>query len=166
MPKELYESEFQGLGNLPQGYILNQKIVKSLGWFICPELILKSYSIAEKKHPDNRKVQQTFKLLEDKIREKEIAPLIGLGFAILSEEMLNVAIWDNQYPIVLKNKIYALKEGQDKGKILSPDDIGSFCIWELGIVDHEKDAWKKYLTSTREGKDKINYLTDFFKGRL
>jgi hypothetical protein len=41
---------------------------------------------------------------------------------------------------------------------------GTFCVWELGAVVHEKDAWVRFLTSDRSGRDREAYLEAVFRG--
>jgi hypothetical protein len=43
---------------------------------------------------------------------------------------------------------------------------GTFCVWELGAVVHEKDAWVRFLTSERSGLDKESYLEATFRGTV
>ena len=81
--------------------------------------------------------------------------------------MLNVARWDRDYPIVLKNKIYGFKGSIYSAEPLDIREVGSFCIWELGIVAHEKEAWKRFLEHPNIGEaEKRQYLEDFVEGNL
>jgi hypothetical protein len=41
---------------------------------------------------------------------------------------------------------------------------GTFCVWELGPVWHEKQAWVRFLTSTRDAAAQQVYLNDCFAG--
>jgi len=43
---------------------------------------------------------------------------------------------------------------------------GTFCVWELGAVAHEKDAWVKFLESARTGSDRQKYLASSFRGTV
>jgi hypothetical protein len=42
----------------------------------------------------------------------------------------------------------------------------AFCVWELGPVTHEKEAWVKFLKSERSGRDQEHYLEDTFSGMV
>ncbi|WP_454047172.1 hypothetical protein [Chryseobacterium sp. Marseille-Q8038] len=44
--------------------------------------------------------------------------------------------------------------------------LPTYCVWEMGIVYHESQSWKKFLGSGREEKDKEEYLNDFFEGEV
>ena len=103
------------------------------------------------------------------IENKNINPRIGLGFTILSKDMLNVVRWDNKYPIVAVNSLYEFpEENRDimNAKPLFVDSFGAYCVWELEIVNHEKNLWKEYLDSKGTNKDKIKYLHNFIRGEL
>ncbi len=43
---------------------------------------------------------------------------------------------------------------------------GTFCVWELGVVWHEQQAWKRFLTSKRATEDVTRYLNDRFEGSV
>ena len=127
-----------------------------------PNLVLKFYAMFKEALTQSN-VDEAKGFLEDKINSGEITPLTGLGFAILSEDMLNVVRWDRN-PIVLRNQIYSYEQDEntsryfDNAKLLDISDIGSFCIWELGIVEYERRDWMKYLKSERNEADKRYYL--------
>jgi hypothetical protein len=41
---------------------------------------------------------------------------------------------------------------------------GTFCVWELGVVWHEKQAWVRFLNSSRGEADLQRYLDDRYEG--
>src|SRR4051812_34805769 len=41
---------------------------------------------------------------------------------------------------------------------------GTFCVWELGVVWHERHAWVRFLSSKRDEEAKQAYLNDRFSG--
>ncbi len=157
----------ENLGNVPESYIHKPRYVSFLGLITEPNLVLKLYSMLERIR-DKECIavddDMTKSFLTYRIRNGEIEPFIGLGFAILSEDMLNVARWDTTYPIVLKNQIYEHEDCRLVGEkihqasLLDTREIGSFCAWELGVVNHERLAWLKYLNSRRSEEEKDRYL--------
>jgi hypothetical protein len=40
----------------------------------------------------------------------------------------------------------------------------TYCVWELGAVCHERDAWIRYLVSTRDEAARHAYLRDCYSG--
>ncbi|MFH1503129.1 MAG: hypothetical protein ABIE36_00530 [Candidatus Diapherotrites archaeon] len=157
---------YENIGNLREDYKHQPRTVRPQGLITTPSLVLKLYSMAKDMHPQNRTIRDTRRLLERDITEGKINPLTGLGFAILSEDMLNVARWDAEYPIVVKNQIYGFEESINSAQLLDTREVGSFCVWELGIVGHEKEAWKRFLDSQRGEAEKYHYLNDVIEGSL
>ena len=41
---------------------------------------------------------------------------------------------------------------------------GTFCVWELGPVWHERHAWVRFLSSKRDVEAKLEYVNDRFSG--
>lgn len=154
------------IGNIREEYEHKQRTARIRGIVETPRLCLKVYSMAKDLHPTEKTMRKTYQLLKEHIDKGKISPLIGLGFAILSEDILNVARWDDEYPIVLKNQLYGFDRSIKSAKPLDITDVGTFCIWELGIVNHEKEAWKKFLESTRRWFHKKEYLENFIQGKL
>jgi hypothetical protein len=40
----------------------------------------------------------------------------------------------------------------------------TFCVWELGVVCHEQQAWTRYLRSARDEPARLRYLQDGHSG--
>lgn len=133
-----------------------------------PKLAFKAYMMLKyDSFLTQKEMSTTEQFLKSEIESGKITPQIGIGFSILSEDMLNVARWDATYPIVLKNDIYIYERNDiQTAKLADVRKTGSFCIWELGIVSHERDAWKRFLASKHTREDKKRYLDDFFDGAL
>ena len=43
---------------------------------------------------------------------------------------------------------------------------GAYCVWELGPVWHEQQAWVRFLTSPRDVAAQQTYLDDRFSGSV
>jgi hypothetical protein len=93
-----------------------------------------------------------------------------LGFVILhrcgeSFYFLLVSTWRNDNE--LWETVWA-KDGDDAVKFEPWQIAGShrptFCVWELGAVCHEQQAWSRYLRTARDGAAKRIYLGDSFAG--
>jgi len=114
-------------------------------------------------------VSELHNFLQASFNDTKINPQLGLGFAILSKNMLNVAMWDKDYPIGLKTNLYSYDPEQGFPETVHSLDIskvGPFCVWELGIVHHERNAWIKYLQSKRKEADKRRYINSKISGSL
>ena len=159
---------FDKIGNIKEDYRYENNCERSMsmGLLVHPNLVLNMYKLIKVnsegdyyKGPLNVAVNN---FLDCEIILERIDPLIGLGFTILSEGMLNVARWDNEKSHVLRNQIYSFEENIKIAKILDIGEVGAFCTEELEIVSYEKEAWKKYLISQHTEKDKRRYLQDFY----
>jgi hypothetical protein len=42
---------------------------------------------------------------------------------------------------------------------------GTYCVWELAIVWHERHAWVRFLSSARDEAAKLAYINDLYSGR-
>lgn len=165
------ESSFDRWGEVNPGFLLNttRMVSRSHGILFTPDLGLKLYSMSGfNADIPAEKLRELNGFLEGEILRGKIDPEIGLGFAIYSPGYLNVARWRKENPIVLRNSLYEFYPSAPLNTAL-PGDLnagGAFCVWELGIVAHEREAWKKYLTSKRAREDKVQYLIDFIEGDL
>jgi hypothetical protein len=46
------------------------------------------------------------------------------------------------------------------------DHKGTYCVWELGIVWHERNAWVRFIESDRNSAAKEAYLLDRLSGMI
>lgn len=46
------------------------------------------------------------------------------------------------------------------------DHRPTYCVWELGAVEHESRAWSRYLRSDRSPEDLQTYLSDQYTGEI
>lgn len=133
------------------------------------ELALKLYRVGSEREPIFQlQEEQAIQFIEREATNKRISPEIGMGFSILTKDMLNVVRWGKEHPIVMMNQIYEFNPDKISAtaKRLDVNECGSFCIWEAGIIPHEREAWMKYLNSYKTDEDKENYLTNFCSGWL
>lgn len=92
-----------------------------------------------------------------------------LGFAMLhlsgtSIHLLLVCTWRGENEIW--ESVY-LADG-DGAYQLAPQGThrGTYCVWELGVVWHERNAWQRYLLSPRDQADRQAYVEDLFSGEV
>jgi hypothetical protein len=94
-----------------------------------------------------------------------------LGFVILhrcgeSFYFLIVCTWRNE------NEVWETVWAKDNGEAaFRPWQIEgthrpTFCVWELGAVWHEQQAWSRFLRSGRDAAAREAYLRDLFAGEV
>jgi hypothetical protein len=94
-----------------------------------------------------------------------------LGFVIFhlcgeSFYFLIVCTWRNQNE--MWETLYAqdFEHGGGFHLVLRKDHLPVICVWELGAVLHERQAWTEYLTSERDETAKRVYLQSRFTGSV
>jgi hypothetical protein len=80
--------------------------------------------------------------------------LSGFGIGVFSKDGLNAAIWGKQDPSALENHICA-------GSLDITTDV-----WGLSIVNHERNAWSRYLDSRKTDFYKRRWLDNVIEGQL
>ncbi|AZA84944.1 hypothetical protein C1637_21940 [Chryseobacterium lactis] len=91
-----------------------------------------------------------------------------IGFVILhrcgENYLLLVCTWRSENE--LWESVY--HDGSGKFEIWdrNKNHLPTYCVWEMGIVYHESQAWKRYLGTTKEEEDKKQYLSDMFEGEV
>jgi hypothetical protein len=97
----------------------------------------------------------------------------GLGFVMLHRcgrmgfHFLIVLTWRNDNE--LWQTVWAKEDDDDPD--FHPWRVESthrptFCVWELGAVEHERLAWTTYLRSSRDEAARRTYLADVFEGAV
>ena len=128
--------------------------------------VLKWYAI----HPEARPVPDDITRLARAYLEKTPLEARGLGFVLLHRcgqdfYFLIVCTWRNNNEL-WETVFY--KDGDAMADFaLSPRDRehkGTYCVWELAPVWHEKKAWGGFLNSTRNEAAGRSWLQDCFKG--
>ena len=115
--------------------------------------------------------------ISDYVRAQARAVLAGddvftaddLGFVLLhlcgeSFYFLLVSRWRGSNEIW--ETVYT-KDGVESFELSVPAATkATFCVWELGVVNHERLAWTAYLRSSRTDADRVTYLADRFSGAV
>jgi hypothetical protein len=97
-----------------------------------------------------------------------ITPQGNFGFVVLHRVgagyLLLVCTWQND------NELWETAYGKGSAGfelIPFPETAkGTYCVWELGAVLHEQQAWIRYLFSPRDADAGRAYLTDLHPGGL
>ena len=135
------------------------------------DTLLKWYEVAPADEPIEPAVSDLARLgLADAARLGELRLGGTLGFVILHRcgegfHFLLVCTWQNENE--LWETVWA-KNG-DEDPAFGPWPVGeghhpTFCVWELGAVAHERDAWARFLRSPRDRDARLDYVRDTFGG--
>lgn len=100
--------------------------------------------------------------------EENFKNIVDLGFVIMhrcgDHYLLLVCTWRSENE--LWESVYYDGSGKFEIWDRNKTHLPTYCVWEMGIVYHESQSWKKYLGSEREEKDTEAYLNDFFEGEV
>jgi len=150
-------------GNVvPPGYAYYPKLISPRARLVCPNAILKWYDI----HPADREISEAERAEACRHVEAEALRLgfqQELGFVLFhhtaSALLLMVCTWRNTNEIW--ESVYFKPIDSAQGYALQPFDAthrGTFCVWELAAVWHERNAWTQFLSSPRDEAAKQAYL--------
>ena len=135
------------------------------------DTLLKWYEIAPADDPIEPSLSDLARLgLVDACRLGELRLDGGLGFVVLHRcgdgfHFLLVATWQNANE--LWETVWAKHDDADPGFhpwVVDDGHRPTFCVWELGVVAHERLAWAEYLGSARDAAARRAYLGDTFEG--
>ena len=133
--------------------------------------ILKWYDVAHVDAPVPLAVRAIARrCLRDAARGGELGDLGERGFAVLHRcdgdfYFLLVCTWRNETE--LWETVWA-KDGERDVLFRPWTTTGAhrptFCVWELGVVCHEREAWTRYLVSSQDEAARHAYLEDSVSG--
>ena len=157
------------LGNVvPEGYEYYKKHVRPGADLSLPTAYLKWYDI----YPSGSEVtpEQAAEVRAFLTTELAKLNLEGeLGFVLLhragSYLLLMPVTWRNTNE--LWESVYTKDLNSDNGYELNQfagTHRGTYCVWELAPVWHERDAWVRFLSSKRDNEAKLAYINDRFSG--
>ena len=158
-------------GNVvPEGYLYYKKMVAPAENLSLPHAYLKWYDIYPVDTPitdEQRAECRAFVAGEaERLNLKD-----ELGFVILHRAgqmlLLMIMTWRNTNEIW--ESVYAKEASQVQDYQLNNFETthrGTFCVWELAAVWHERNAWVRFLSSERDETAKLAYINDRFSGLI
>ncbi|HEY5872805.1 MAG TPA: hypothetical protein VIT46_06165 [Gaiellaceae bacterium] len=137
------------------------------------DALLKWYDIAPQDSPVPLAIRALARrCLRDARKSGTLGIEEGLGFVILHRcgadfYFLLVSTWRNENE--LWETVWA-KCGPADVFFHPWESAGThrptFCVWELGAVAHEREAWTRFLTSARDDAARRAYLRDLYAGAV
>ena len=164
-------STVETAGSVTPEYVHVEKVITPEPTITLDGTVLKWYDIAPADAPVPLSVRALARRnLRDAAKAGEL-PLTGdLGFVILhrcgeSFYFLLVSTWTNENE--LWETVWA--KSSDLDVSFNPWPIEgahrpTFCVWELGSVCHEQQAWSRYLRSPRDDAARRAYIRDSYDG--
>ena len=151
-------SDLSVIDNVAPGYVHRDKLIEPGEGLALKGAWLKWYDIALPDMPVPVEIRNLARAAVEREAAGGKMDLTGeLGFVILHRcskdfYFLLVCSWRHE------NEIW-------KSTFATPHR-GTYCVWELGAVWHEQQAWKRYLRSARDDAAKLGYLGDSYRGEV
>lgn len=161
------------LGNVvPEGYQYYEKLVRPGEALHLSNAYLKWYDLYP---PDveitQEQVDESRAFLEAEVEAGRLKLESELGFVILHRAgtalLLLLTTWRNTNE--MWESVFAKEAEQSeayKPVTFEGSHRATYCVWELGAVWHERNAWVRFLSSRRDESAKLEYLNDKFSGRV
>jgi hypothetical protein len=162
------------IGNHAPAYVHRDKVLTLREPLALSSSMLKWYDLARADLPVPAEIGA---LARGYLAREDAAGRLGalggaLGFVILhrcSEAFyfLIVSTWRNENEIW--ETVYAKAKADDPDFALFPlpgPHRGTYCVWELGAVWHERQAWRRFLLTARDDTAKRAYLGDHIEGSV
>jgi hypothetical protein len=158
------------LGNVPETYWHEWRVATPLEPIVVSGGVFKWYHV----HRDGVAVRDDIDVKARRVIADGAQrwPLqYGLNFALLHQSTagayLIVGVWrgHNEW----WRAIYAigLDDCEEFSRVEEADGLApGSCVWELGVVCHERMAWHRYLFSARDDASKLAWLDDTFAGSV
>jgi hypothetical protein len=153
-------------------YRHSSKLIRPATSITLGDSVLKWYDIAPADEPVPAELQVLARGSLHAVGESGLGLADDLGFVILhrcgeSFYFLIVSTWRNDNEVW--ETVWA-KNGEDDVTFRPwPRDgnpVPTFCVWELGAVWHEQQAWSRFLRSQRGPAARKAYLRDTFEGEV
>ena len=151
-------------------YVHSDKLVTPKAGIMLGPRRLKWYDIGRADLPVPPSVHQMARtFLERRVAVGELSQLGDLGFIILHRcgedfYFLIASSWRGNNE--LWETVYArdASDADFRDFPLPGPHRGTYCVWEMGAVFHEQQAWRHYLLSKRDEKHVTEWLADQYDG--
>ena len=160
------------LGNVPASYRHEWRVAEPHEPIVLPHAIYKWYHVHREgvAVPDEMDAEARTLIVEDATQGAWTAEY-GLNFALLhistAHAFLIAGTWRSHQE--MWERLY-VKDLATPGPFarFQPmgEDAPGACVWELGVICHERMAWHRYLFTPRSGEDKRAWLADTYTGRV
>jgi len=160
-------------GSVTSEYVHVEKLITPEPTITLDGTVLKWYDIAPADAPVALSIRALARRnLRDAVKADALDATGDLGFVILhrcgeSFYFLLVSTWTNENE--LWETVWAKNGAEDVSFGPWPIERAhrpTFCVWELGAVCHEQQAWSRYLGSARDDAARRTYIRDSYDGMV
>lgn len=164
-------TDLDDLGNLPDEYRHEWRVATPCEALVVPGGIFKWYQVHREgvAVPDvlDAEAREIFRELVESGWDMSY----GLNFAMIhystAHAFLIAGIWRNHQELWERLYVYDLAtDGPFTVAEAGEHDAPAACVWELGVICHERMAWHRYLFTERSITDKQAWLDDTYSGAV
>jgi hypothetical protein len=162
-------SYLRKFGQVASEYRHRPKVARPGEALVTPAVYLKWYDIYYEETPISPQlVDQARSFLLAELEAGRLALKNEIGFAVhhrcSAAYILYICTWRNENElwetIYIKDLVVDSEIQQLKRNATTP----TYCVWVLGAVGHEQQAWTRYLYSSRDDAAKYAYVRDQITG--
>jgi hypothetical protein len=163
---------FDQFGNVPAAYLHEWRVATPRDPLLLPGAIFKWYHVHRRGVPVSSVMDAEARaVIAEAMGAGVWDPSYGLNFALLhvstAHAFLIAGVWRGHQE--LWERIYAKDLETDSPFTRVPaggEDTPAACVWELGVICHERMAWHRYLFSPRDAAAKRAWLEDVYTGQV
>jgi hypothetical protein len=159
-------------GNLPAAYTHEWRVAEPKEPLVLPNAVFKWYHV----HRDGVAIPDAMEAearteIADAMARGAWTPEYGLNFALIhlstTHAFLLAGVWRGHQELWERVYYKELASNAPFTRIdTSGEDVPSACVWEFGVVCHERMAWIRYLFTGRTEADKQAWLADTYTGQV
>jgi hypothetical protein len=159
------------LGNVPSAYRHEWKVAEAIDVIVLPQTIFKWYHVHAEGVPVSAELDAEARaVLIEAATGGVWTHEYGLNIAQLHvasrHAFLIAGVWRGHNELWMRSYGKELASGGPFVRVdLGGEDAPTYCVWELGVICHERMAWHRYLFSERAEADKRAWLADTYTGR-
>ncbi|MGI8687507.1 MAG: hypothetical protein ACR2M3_02915 [Thermomicrobiales bacterium] len=164
-------SLLSSLGNVPMAYTHEWRVAEPREALVLPGAVFKWYHV----HREGVVIPATMDAEARAVITEAAAgdwdPAYGLNFALIhlstTHAFLIAGVWRGHQELWERIYYKELTSPSPFTRIaMDGEDTPAACVWELGVICHERMAWHRYLFTGRAEADKRAWLRDTYTGRV
>jgi hypothetical protein len=158
------------LGNLPESYRHEWRVATPLEPIVVPDGVFKWYHVHREGVGVDEHVDRTAReLICDGAMTWNLE--YGLNFALLHQSLerafLIIGVWRGHQELWSRAYEISLADGDCFRRIEATEEFWpTACVWEMGVIQHERMAWHRYLFTEHTDADKLAWLDDCYAGMV
>jgi hypothetical protein len=159
------------LGNVPLTYTHEWRVAEPHEPLVLPSAIFKWYHVHREGVAIPTEMDTEARAAITEAAQGAWNMEYGLNFALIhlstTHAFLIAGVWRGHQELWERIYYKDLAQGGPFTRIATDgEDTPAACVWEFGVIVHERLAWHRYLFSGRTEADKHAWLADTYTGQV